>query len=246
VPEGPSLVIMREAAAKFRGKTVRAVTGNSTLDIARMQGRRVRSVRSWGKHFLLEFSGFSLRVHMLLFGSYRIDDEKPAVPRVSLRFDNGVLNVYASSLKYIEGPLDEVYDWRTDVLSPEWSATRARAKLRAQPDVLVCDALLDQDIFAGVGNIIKNEVLFRIRLHPATPVGRIPPRQLGRLIAQARDYSFDFLAWKKAGVLKRHWQVHAKKTCPACGGPLTLEELGTRRRRTFFCPTCQHHPGRSG
>lgn len=246
MPEGPSLVILREAAGKFRGKTVRTVTGNSSLDLSRMQGRRVVSVRSWGKHFLVEFRGFSLRVHMLLFGSYLIDAEKDAPPRASLRFDNGVLNIYASSLKYIEQPLDEVYDWRTDVLSPEWDARRARAKLRAQPDVLVCDALLDQDIFAGVGNIIKNEVLFRVRLHPATPVGRIPSRQLGQLVAQAREYSFDFLEWKKAGVLKRHWLVHGKKTCPACGKPLTLKELGTRKRRAFFCARCQRMPTGAG
>lgn len=246
MPEGPSLVIMRDAARKFRGKTIRTATGNSSLDLARMQGGRVVSVRSWGKHFLLEFRGFSLRVHMLLFGSYLIDAEKAAPPRASLRFDNGVLNIYASSLKYIEEPLDEVYDWRTDVLSPDWDARRARAKLRAQPDVLVCDALLDQDIFAGVGNIIKNEVLFRIRLHPATLVGRLPARQLGRLVAQAREYSFDFLEWKKAGVLKRHWLVHGKKTCPACGKPLTLKELGTRKRRAFFCVHCQRMPTGAG
>lgn len=243
MPEGPSLVIMREAAAKFRNKTVRHVSGNNSLDLSRMQGRRVITVRSWGKHFLLEFRGFSLRVHMLLFGSYLVDAQKAAAPRASLKFDNGVLNLYASSLKYIDQPLDEVYDWRTDVLSSEWSAKRARAKLRQQPDVLVCDALLDQDIFAGVGNIIKNEVLFRIRLHPATLVGNVPGRQLGQLIAQAREYSFDFLTWKKAGVLKRHWLVHSKKTCPSCGKALTLKVIGTRKRRAFYCTRCQLKPG---
>ncbi|WP_213603074.1 DNA-formamidopyrimidine glycosylase family protein [Pseudoxanthomonas japonensis] len=246
MPEGPSLVIMREAARKFRGKAVRTATGNSSLDLSRMHGRRVVSVRSWGKHFLLEFRGFSLRVHMLLFGSYLIDSEKLATPRMSLKFDNGVLNVYASSLKYIEGALDEVYDWHADVLSPEWNAKLARRKLKAQPDVLACDALLDQNIFAGVGNIIKNEVLFRIRLHPASRVGEMSAKQLGELIAQAREYSFDFLAWKKAGVLKRHWLVHGKKTCPNCERRLTLKELGTRKRRAFFCSHCQRMPGKPG
>ena len=243
MPEGPSLVIMRDAAAKFRGQTVRAVAGNNSLDLARMQGRRVASGRSWGKHFLLEFGDFSLRVHMLMFGSYLVDAGKAATPRVSLQFDNGVLNVYASSLTYVEGPLDETYDWRTDVLSPEWSPQRAHDKLRAQPRTLVCDALLDQEIFAGVGNIIKNEVLFRIRLHPATPLGCVPTEQLDRLIAQAREYSFDFLRWRKQGVLKRHWQVHNRSACPACGGRLTRVTMGTRKRRTFFCNWCQPMPG---
>ncbi len=239
MPEGPSIVILREAAAKFRGKTVRRALGNSSLDLTRMEGRRVLALRSWGKHFLVQFSGFSLRVHMLMFGSYRIDERKPSPPRVSLQFDNGELNIYASSLKYIDGPLEDTYDWRGDVMDDAWDPRLARRRLKLQPDTLVCDALLDQDLFAGVGNIIKNEVLFRTRVHPESTIGDLPPRVLGKVIADARAYSFNFLAWKKAGVLRKHWQVHTQRTCPQCGGPLSKTYPGKSRRRTFFCPNCQ-------
>jgi len=240
MPEGPSIVILREEAAHFRRRTVRQVEGNSTLDIQRMHGRRVVAVRSWGKHFLLEFSSFSLRVHMLMFGSYRIDDPKPdKPPRIALQFDNGTLYFYASSLKYIEGPLDDTYDWRGDVMSPDWDPALARRKLKAQPQTLVCDALLDQDVFAGVGNIIKNEVLFRIRVHPEAHVGDLPPRKLGEMIRQARQYSFDFLEWKKQYVLRKQWLVHSKRACSRCGSRLKLAHLGVRQRRTFWCDHCQ-------
>lgn len=239
MPEGPSIVILREAAAKFRGKTVRRAVGNSSLDLTRMEGRRVIALRSWGKHFLIEFSGFSLRVHMLMFGSYRIDERKPSPPRVSLQFDNGELNIYASSLKYIEGKLDETYDWRTDVMNDAWDPRLARRRLKQQPDTLICDALLDQELFAGVGNIIKNEVLFRQRVHPESTVGALPSRVLGRVIADARAYSFLFLEWKRAFELKKHWQIHTKRTCPTCGGPVSKTYPGKSRRRTFFCPNCQ-------
>jgi len=239
MPEGPSIVILREAAAKFRGKTVRRALGNGSLDLTRMEGRRVVALRSWGKHFLIQFSGFSLRVHMLMFGSYRIDERKPSPPRVSLQFDNGELNIYASSLKYIEGRLEDTYDWRGDVLSPAWDPRLARRRLKQQPDTLICDALLDQTLFAGVGNIIKNEVLFRTRVHPESTIGNIPPRTLGKVIADARTYSEAFLAWKKAGTLRQHWQVHTKRTCPSCGGPLSKTYPGHSKRRTFFCPNCQ-------
>jgi len=239
VPEGPSIVVLREAAAKFRGKTVRRAIGNSSLDLTRMEGRRVKALRSWGKHFLIEFSGFSLRVHMLMFGSYRIDERKPSPPRVSLQFDNGELNIYASSLKYVEGPLDASYDWRTDVMNDAWDPRLARRRLKQQPDTLVCDALLDQDLFAGVGNIIKNEVLFRQRVHPESKVGDLPPRVLGKVIADAREYSFRFLEWKRAFELKKHWQIHTRRTCPNCGGPVSKTYPGKSRRRTFFCPNCQ-------
>lgn len=239
MPEGPSIVILKEAAAKFRGKTVRTATGNSKLDLSRMEGRRVVALRSWGKQFLIEFRGFSLRMHMLMFGSYRIDEVKPAPPRMSLTFDNGVFNVYSSALKYIEEPLDDVYDWRADVMNPTWDPRLARRKLKAEPSILVCDALLDQEIFAGVGNIIKNEVLFRIGVHPENEVGALPPRKLGQMIAQARLYSFEFLEWKKQFVLRKHWLVHNKGTCPNCGSRLVARHLGQRKRRTFYCENCQ-------
>lgn len=239
VPEGPSIVILREAAAKFSGQTVREVAGNSRMDIARMVGRRVVSVRSWGKHFLLEFRGFSLRVHLLMFGSYCIDSRKQTPPRLALTFDNGSLVFYASSIRFIETPLDEVYDWRVDVMNPAWDPALARRKLKARPERLACDVLLDQDVFAGVGNIIKNEVLFRIGVHPASQVGALPPRVLTALIAHARAYSFDFLEWKRRYVLRKHWLIHTRRTCPTCNGTVAKEYLGTTRRRTFFCPRCQ-------
>jgi endonuclease-8 len=239
MPEGPSIVILHEAASRFAGKVVRRVEGNSKLDLARMRGRKVQAIRSWGKHFLVDFDDFSLRVHMLMFGTWRIDDPKPVPPRVSLQFGDGRLDFYSSSLKYIEGPLDESYDWRSDVLDPAWSPRLARAKLKRRPDLLVCDALLDQSVFSGVGNIIKNEVLFRIKVHPESRVGRLPPAKLGALVREARNYSFEFLEWKKRFVLRKHWLVNGKGQCPDCDRKLVRAHLGTTNRRTFYCPRCQ-------
>ncbi len=239
MPEGPSLFLLREAAERFRGHIVREVSGNSRQDLVRMRGREVLGVRTWGKHFLLEFDDFSMRIHLMMFGSRLIDERKPVLPRVSLRFDNGELNFYACSVKFVEQPLDEVYDWRADVMSDQWDPRLARRKLKALPDMLACDALLDQQIFSGVGNIIKNEVLFRIRVHPATRIGDLPSRKLGQLIAQAREYSFDFLAWKRIYELRRHWLVHTRGTCPVCGGPIRKVYMGRTNRRTFFCTHCQ-------
>lgn len=118
MPEGPSLVILREEAAKFAGRIVRRVEGNSALELDRMRRRKVLSLRTWGKHFLIEFSGFSMRVHLLMFGTYCIDSRKPGkTPRMALGFANGELIFYTSSLKWIEGDLDETYDWSGDVLN---------------------------------------------------------------------------------------------------------------------------------
>ena len=68
---------------------------------------------------------------------------------------------------------------------------------------MVCDALLDQNIFSGVGNIIKNEVLYRIKLHPETLVKNIPAINLTDLIKEARNYSFDFFKMEKRICIKK-------------------------------------------
>jgi endonuclease-8 len=124
-------------------------------------------------------------------------------------------------------------------MNEKWEPARARKKLKAIPKTLVVDALLDQKIFAGVGNIIKNEVLFRIRVHPKNKIGELPPRKLTELITQARQYSFDFYQWKKQYILKKNWLVHTKKICPRDGSRIIREYLGKTNRRTFFCNSCQ-------
>lgn len=240
MPEGPSIVILKEQVTPFLGRTIRKVSGNTTIEKERLLHQRVESFRSWGKHFLVELPDFSLRVHFMLFGSYRINEDKSwAVPRLSLGFDNGEINLYACSVRFIEEPLDLAYDWWADVMSEHWDPQLAIRRLRAQPDTLVCDALLDQDLFAGVGNIIKNEVLFRIRVHPLSTVGALPAKKLRELVAQARQYSFDFYEWKKRYVLKKHWLAHTKRTCPRCDIPLQKAHLGRTNRRSFFCGNCQ-------
>lgn len=239
MPEGPSIVILKELVQPFKGETVVAVDGNSKLDIQQIAGKTIREFKSWGKHFLICFDSFTVRVHFMLFGSYRINESKETKARLSLKFLNGELNFYACSLQIILENLDEVYDWSADVMNDNWDAEKAILKLQLQPDTLVCDALLDQQIFSGVGNIIKNEVLFRIRVHPESKVEALPETILNEMVVEARNYSFQFLEWKKNYVLKKHWMVHTKRICPRCNIVLTKKHAGKTNRRSFFCTNCQ-------
>jgi endonuclease-8 len=240
MPEGPSIVILKEEVELFKGKKIIAVTGNTKENVQRAEGKKVNEFKSWGKHFLICFDDFAIRIHFLLFGSYRVNEKKPeAAVRFGMQFLNGELNFYTCSVRIIEENLDEIYDWTADVMNDGWDPKKARKKLKANPSMLVCDALLDQSIFAGVGNIIKNEVLFRIRVHPKSKVGKLPVAKLTALIKEARNYSFDFLAWKKVYQLKKHWLAHTKRTCPRCELPLKKEYLGKTQRRSFFCNNCQ-------
>ncbi|MES2702512.1 MAG: DNA-formamidopyrimidine glycosylase family protein [Bacteroidota bacterium] len=239
MPEGPSIVIVKELVQQFKGKKVVAVDGNTKEDIQCIAGQKIIDFKSWGKHFIIVFKGFAVRIHFLMFGSYRINERKEATPRLSLKFTKGELNFYTCSVKFVEGDLDEVYEWSADVMADSWDEKAARKKLKAQPNTLVCDALLDQQIFSGVGNIIKNEVLYRIKVHPASTIGALPPRKLTELIKEARVYSFQFLEWKKEYTLKKHWLAHTKRICLRDDGPIVKEYLGKTNRRTFFCTQCQ-------
>src|SRR4051812_4579415 len=101
MPEGPSIVILKELAAPFKGQKVLAVSGNSKVEKERALGQRVVAFKSWGKHFLICFAGFTIKIHFMLFGSYRINEEREMEPRLSLKFKNGVLNFYACSVKIL-------------------------------------------------------------------------------------------------------------------------------------------------
>lgn len=239
MPEGPSIVILREQAEPFVGKIIRNAEGNSPLDKTPLIGQRVISIRSFGKQFLIELPKLTIRIHLMMFGSYRINERTDRPPRLRLTFARGEINFYACSVRYIEGDLDTLYDWRTDIMSDAWDPKLAAKRLRQSPDTLVCDALLDQTMFAGVGNIIKNEVLFRIRVHPLSTVGALPAKKLREMVLEARAYSFQFFEWKKEFTLRSHWLAHNKSTCPRDHVKFTRAYLGARHRRSFYCERCQ-------
>ncbi|MEO6313804.1 MAG: DNA-formamidopyrimidine glycosylase family protein [Chitinophagaceae bacterium] len=239
MPEGPSIVILKEAIAQFNRKKVIKVSGNAKIDLKRMEGKTIRSIRSWGKHLLICFDGFFIRIHLLMFGTYRINERKTTPLRLSLQFKKDELNFYTAAITMTDGDPDETYDWTADVMNDGFDAKKALKKVKADADQLICDVLLDQEIFSGVGNIIKNEILFNTFIHPESKAGNIPPARMKALVAEAVRYSFDFLKWKKAFELKKHWLAYGKKKCPRCNIPLEKGYPGHRKRRSFFCNNCQ-------
>ncbi len=242
MPEGPSIVILKEAVQSFTGKKIVKAEGNTRkVDISELTGKKVLAFRSWGKHFLICFNHLTVRIHFLMFGSYSINEFKEGrSPRLSLVFPNKKsINFYACSVAVIREPLDDIYDWSADVMNEGWDSKKALQKLEACPQTLVCDALLDQSKFAGVGNIIKNEVLYRIKVNPKSKVGKLPISRKKALVKEAVHYSFQFLEWKKEFTLKKHWLAHTKKICCRDGHAIVKEYLGTTNRRSFFCPYCQ-------
>jgi endonuclease-8 len=242
MPEGPSILIHTEALNPLlKGKKVIGATGNAKIEMGLLTDKKITSVKSWGKHLLICLPTMTIRIHFLMFGSLSIDEhiKQDKSLRLKLEVKDHVIYFYTCAIKILPGKVDDLYDWEADVLNDNWNGSKARKKLKALAGTMICDALLNQEIFAGVGNIIKNEVLYRVRLHPENMVRDIPPRKLTLVITEARNYSFDFLEWKREYTLRKHWLAHTKKTCTRCNFPFIKKYCGQTQRRSFFCNKCQ-------
>jgi endonuclease VIII len=250
--EGPSLHLAASQLQPFVGHTIRGVTGNSKIGIERLSGERVNDIFAWGKHLVFQFDAFALRVHFMLWGTFAAtvtgasvtgDYRRTGPPRLVLTFDTGEITIWAASVKFIEeSDARSSYDFSADIMAAEWNARAALRKVRAFPRAEIADVLLDQAIFAGVGNIIKNEVLFRTRTSPFVKVKDIPARKLRSIVADARTFSFRFLELRKVFALRKNLEVYRRGACPKCAGKIHRRVHGQRARRSFFCATCQHVP----
>jgi len=240
MPEGPIIVILKEELQPFKHQRVIAAKGyTNKMDPHRITGQTLNNIKSWGKHLLLCFDDFTVRVHLMLFGSYRINSRGKHNASLSLQFENGEVNFYISSIALIDRPLNEVYDWSADVMSKKWDTEKAIAKLKAKPKALAGDVLLDQKIFSGVGNIIRNEALFRARIHPDSAIGNIPDIKLLELINETIKYTFDFLKWKRKGILRKHFEAYEQDMCPRDHVPFHKADLGKTKRHTYYCDVCE-------
>ncbi|TSJ40467.1 endonuclease [Mucilaginibacter corticis] len=240
MPEGPSILILKEKLQPFKGKKVIDANGYAKgFDADILKGKTLKDIKTWGKHTLLCFPKFTVRVHMMLFGSYYINEPTKKNASLHMKFSNGEVNFSISAVKLIEEQLDEVYDWSADILSKEWDADNAIKKLKAKPKVMICDALLDQKIFSGLGNIIKNESLFRARLHPKSIIGEIPDKKLEELVNEVTKFSRDFLKWKKADTLTKHLEAYEKDICPRNLIPFHKTDTGKTKRHSYYCEKCQ-------
>jgi endonuclease-8 len=239
MPEGPSIAILKEKVNYLKHKIVAEASGYADLDMAAFEHRKIIDFKSWGKHFLVCFSDFTIRIHFGLFGSYQLHEPKKVNPKIAFHFNDDDLYFYVCTVKRLDQPLDELYDWETDVMGDNWKPAKALKRLRELGDKQIADVLLDQNIFSGVGNIIKNEVLYRCRMHPESLVGKIPEVKLKAIVKESRAYSFDFLKWRKNNELSRHFEVYEQKKNKGSGEHVQRKETGKSKRSSYFIESVQ-------
>lgn len=248
--EGPSLFLAAEWLAPFVGKIILSVEGNTRIGKERLSGKTILDIFSWGKHLVFQFEDFALRVHFMLYGSFEATLKGKKItgvytkinvsPRLKLIFEKGQIIFYSSSLKYLEtSHARDLYDFSTDIMSSKWDSKKALKAVKNYQEEEIADVLLDQTIFSGVGNIIKNEVLFLVKKKPSTMVKDISNSLLQKIVKTAQEFSFEFYKWRKQFILKKHYRIYRKSFCPLCGEKICRKKTGKRERISFFCPKCQ-------
>lgn len=110
----------------------------------------------------------------------------------------------------------------------------------------VKQALLDQSVVAGVGNIYADEALFRARIHPQQPANSLSRSQVGRLreaIAWALDMGIAQggakIVHQRAFPVDGFPAVHGREGEPCVGCRGTVKKITVGNRGTYLCPSCQ-------
>jgi endonuclease-8 len=240
--EGPGVRMIAEELAPLAGRTVAQAEGSSRIDYGRITGQRLQRVHCIGKLLFLEFPEVSLRIHFLMWGRYRLNDPVEGKrPRLTLQFDDGSrLDFSTTAVALLQNEdVARLHDSTLDPMDECWDEDRAVARAREKADDLICDTLLDQEVLAGPGNLIKNEALFAERIHPASPTRCIPDGKLRALFREVRDFSFRWLERKRQGSRKPVVAIYQKGTCPSCGGKVRSGRMGRLDRISFWCPVCQ-------
>ncbi|WP_370327843.1 Fpg/Nei family DNA glycosylase [Euzebya sp.] len=278
MPEGDT--IFRAAASLHDALAGEVVTAVRTtvpqvrrLLPERLVGESVDSVEARGKHLLCWFtpSDLALHTHMRMTGSWHLYPtgtrwRKPA-HLARLVLSTATVDAVCFNAPVIEllsrGQVDahpSLRDLGPDPLAggPDGPVDldEAAARLAARADTAIGEALLDQRVLAGVGNVYKNEVLFIHGVDPWTPVGVVPPDVRAALLTTASDLlranvahggpqrittrrPADVRRGGRRGSDRVFVYGKAGRPCPRCGTPIRSAALGEHARITYWCPRCQ-------
>jgi endonuclease-8 len=275
MPEGDT--IFRTARALSRALTGKPVTRfeSSYAQLAAandqepFRGQTITHIEARGKWLLIHFSGGNiLTTHMLMSGSWHI--YKPSDPWQDSRSNARILIATADYLAVgFRIPIARIYTEQTlarerkiprseqDVLSPSFDAKAAVHRLMTYPGYELGNALLRQDVLAGVGNVFKSEICFLLGLNPFRKVASISQSQAKEIVATAQrllaanvlEDSSDLIV-TYSGKNRRTtnnadpgaslW-VYGRKNepCRRCGTPIERALQPPNARSTYWCPACQ-------
>jgi endonuclease-8 len=263
MPEGNTIHrLAQEHSRDFAGRTVRARSpqGRFAREARRLDRKRFLRADAYGKHlFHVWEGGRVVHIHLGMAGMFRrfVGVAPRARPTVRLRLAAGPVTIDLIGPPTCELiSEDEMLAIRArlgpDPLREDADPDAVRASLERRPDRSIGDALLDQRVVAGAGNIYRNEALFLTGIHPLRPAGHVSPDEwlllwetLRALMRRGvREGTVTVTEGEPAhprAVAERtaddDFYVYGMTVCRRCGS--RLRELPLSGRRMFACPSCQ-------
>jgi endonuclease-8 len=244
MPEGDSLHRAARRLQVLVGERVAVETPHPQAAAERvaerLDGRRLLGVEALGKNLLLSFEGgLVLRSHLRMRGRWEVRPRgsRPRAGRPWL-----VLRASHHEALLWNGPVLELTARATRWLGPDILAEppdfdRMVENLRREhPSREVGDALLDQRVVAGIGNLWKAESLWRARISPWRHLGDLADEELRLVLAEAARLMRGSL---EGGREERTIYRRAGRPCPRCGTPVRSRGQGDANRTAYWCTSCQ-------
>lgn len=217
----------------------------------RLAGRAVTEIRTHGKHLFIAFEGgLTIHSHLRMTGAWGVYAEGRRWGR-SPRRAWLVLERAGHQVVEFDGPVLELltagrirFDQRLtalgpDVLAETFDYDRFLARLRADdPTRGIGDALLDQRIVAGIGNLWKSESCWDAAIDPWRPVGEVSDEEAIALIDAARPRMQLSAQTGEQGADRRVFRRNGE-ACHRCATTIRANGQGDDNRTTFWCPGCQ-------
>jgi endonuclease-8 len=216
----------------------------------RLAGRAVRAIDAHGKHLFLRFEGgLTLHSHLRMTGAWGVYERGRRWR--SRRRAWLVVRTPTHEVVQFDGPvLELLVDSRTrfdqrlaglgpDVLADEFDATRFLRRLREDdPTRGIGDALLDQRVLAGIGNLWKAEACWVAGVDPWRPVALVRDEEALAVVKAARP---GMLASASGRGFPERLRVYGRagRPCPRCGARIRARGQGDDNRTTYWCPGCQ-------
>src|SRR5215470_14581836 len=274
MPEGDT--IFRSARVLNRALAGQRVTGFETAyaslasvdDNTPVVGRMVEYVEARGKWLLVHFSGdLILLTHMLMHGSWHIyrRGERWQRPRRQMRI---VITTDRFEAVAFEVPVAQFHTSRSlerhnalsqlgpDLLNSSFAEDEAAKRLRAHPEEEIANALLNQRVVAGIGNVFKSEICFVCGVNPFRLINTLTTNEIRCLLDTAREqlsanvlestagnqitYSGARRTRRTSDPEARLWVYRRQGLpCHRCGTGILMRKQGTGARPTYWCPECQ-------
>ncbi len=243
----------RRIDAAVGGQDLKVRSGNSrgrAAGVERLDGLRLQRVEARGKQLLLHFGELVLHSHLGMSGSWQIvqPDERWRKPASAawvtldgdsvqaVQFGGPTLRVLSAGRLRRDPVLARL---GPDILAPEFDLPAVLNGLGASPDRELGDALLDQRLIAGIGNIFKSEACFAAGADPWRPIVELSEVELRDVLEAARRLMQESVA---SGRNKPAVYHRAGQPCPRCGTSIAARGQGDANRRTYWCPRCQRGP----